>query len=317
MRPPNPREAAPGPAFPVLAPVPSPCVGLCRIDASSGLCRGCARTGAEIGGWASSPDLRRRIWAELPARRSALGLTVHRLAWTLADLCAFVEGTFGSAGGHWMPGAFADFAAYRVDGDERPTFAGGGACFLARGRHAAMRIHLDDRVRALAFDGDASVGTVVLAVTSDHAVSRTADAMRPLGRDLEAISTGGSSEILYDLGLGAPAVSLALRTGDPRTIAILDRLAGRRWLDLPASMREAVLGSSPTRVLRHPLGRFEAYGPCPLADDVASAGSPPSEHDAWASAGPRWTFPDLPEGYVPCAVHTPAGVERDGAGTRP
>ncbi|BBK33914.1 hypothetical protein EDC65_3750 [Stella humosa] len=31
--------------------IPSPCVGICRLDADSGLCQGCHRTIAEISAW--------------------------------------------------------------------------------------------------------------------------------------------------------------------------------------------------------------------------------------------------------------------------
>lgn len=47
----------------------SPCIAICTIDATSGLCRGCKRTAAEIGRWISmSHEERERIIAELPAR---------------------------------------------------------------------------------------------------------------------------------------------------------------------------------------------------------------------------------------------------------
>jgi predicted Fe-S protein YdhL (DUF1289 family) len=46
---------------------------VCVIDAASGLCIGCGRTLAEIGGWISmTADERRRVMDELPARRAAL-----------------------------------------------------------------------------------------------------------------------------------------------------------------------------------------------------------------------------------------------------
>ena len=31
--------------------IPSPCVGICRLDPDSGFCQGCWRTMAEISGW--------------------------------------------------------------------------------------------------------------------------------------------------------------------------------------------------------------------------------------------------------------------------
>jgi predicted Fe-S protein YdhL (DUF1289 family) len=51
----------------------TPCVDVCEIDRATGLCRGCARTIAEIAGWASmSSSERRRIMSELACRKAAL-----------------------------------------------------------------------------------------------------------------------------------------------------------------------------------------------------------------------------------------------------
>jgi predicted Fe-S protein YdhL (DUF1289 family) len=46
-------EALPG------APVPSPCVDICRLDAL-GLCIGCRRTIGEISEWSRASEVRRR-----------------------------------------------------------------------------------------------------------------------------------------------------------------------------------------------------------------------------------------------------------------
>ena len=48
----------------------TPCIGICVMDAETGLCVGCARTLQEIAGWAAMTDgERRRIVLALPARR--------------------------------------------------------------------------------------------------------------------------------------------------------------------------------------------------------------------------------------------------------
>jgi predicted Fe-S protein YdhL (DUF1289 family) len=48
----------------------SPCIGICRLDESGGLCIGCFRTLREIGAWGGlGRDERRRIAAVLPERR--------------------------------------------------------------------------------------------------------------------------------------------------------------------------------------------------------------------------------------------------------
>jgi len=49
--------------------VPSPCVALCRIDATSGLCEGCARTLGEISDWLIlEPAERFEVWDRVSER---------------------------------------------------------------------------------------------------------------------------------------------------------------------------------------------------------------------------------------------------------
>ena len=53
------------------APLTSPCTGVCRIDAVSGVCAGCRRTLDEIAGWQSMGDAGRRVvWRRLALRRA-------------------------------------------------------------------------------------------------------------------------------------------------------------------------------------------------------------------------------------------------------
>ena len=48
---------------------PSPCISVCRIDQSSGLCEGCFRTLDEIARWgASSGGERRAVWQTIAQR---------------------------------------------------------------------------------------------------------------------------------------------------------------------------------------------------------------------------------------------------------
>lgn len=66
-------DAAGRPLAPTSGGVPSPCINVCRIDASSGWCEGCLRTIDEIAGWsAMSDDDKRVVWKALEQRRSAL-----------------------------------------------------------------------------------------------------------------------------------------------------------------------------------------------------------------------------------------------------
>jgi predicted Fe-S protein YdhL (DUF1289 family) len=57
----------------IAAPVPSPCVSLCKMDMERQYCMGCLRTIDEIIAWGKADDdYKRAVWAELPLRRQAL-----------------------------------------------------------------------------------------------------------------------------------------------------------------------------------------------------------------------------------------------------
>ncbi|MEP7283425.1 MAG: DUF1289 domain-containing protein [Rubrivivax sp.] len=52
------------------APVRSPCIDVCQMDAASGWCEGCLRTIDEIIAWGQLDDAAKRaVWIELSARR--------------------------------------------------------------------------------------------------------------------------------------------------------------------------------------------------------------------------------------------------------
>ena len=57
---------------PMTAPVPSPCVNVCRMNEATGLCEGCLRTLDEIACWSLLDDAEKRaVWQQLPQRRTA------------------------------------------------------------------------------------------------------------------------------------------------------------------------------------------------------------------------------------------------------
>jgi uncharacterized protein len=53
--------------------IDSPCTRVCILDAASGFCIGCGRTGSEIAAWLGASDRQRqRIVADLPRRLADL-----------------------------------------------------------------------------------------------------------------------------------------------------------------------------------------------------------------------------------------------------
>lgn len=59
-----------------LSEIPSPCIGVCRLDPRTGLCAGCMRTVDEIAAWPAAGDAERlAIVLQLRVRRRAVGRT--------------------------------------------------------------------------------------------------------------------------------------------------------------------------------------------------------------------------------------------------
>ncbi|MPW05925.1 DUF1289 domain-containing protein [Paraburkholderia sp. CNPSo 3155] len=51
--------------------VPSPCINVCRMDASTGWCEGCLRTIDEIARWSTfDGDEKRAVWDAIEARHA-------------------------------------------------------------------------------------------------------------------------------------------------------------------------------------------------------------------------------------------------------
>ena len=56
--------------------VPSPCISVCALDASTGWCVGCFRSIDEIAAWGALDDeAKREVLSQLPARRQTLEST--------------------------------------------------------------------------------------------------------------------------------------------------------------------------------------------------------------------------------------------------
>lgn len=288
--------------------IPSPCVGSCRLDPAAQLCGGCARSGAEIAAWKDAdPAERDRVWADLPRRRAALGIGLHRLAWTPGQILAFAEATLRVRGGSWTVGPPGTPARFDLRGDvagrvDRPA----GTITLERAGRA-IRLTITERARALALPldegGHASArGRIVLAVPRVRPLPRPEPGLAPLGADLDAIRPADRAARLYDLGLGSGSGRVCLRTGDRNLIAELDRRAGQPGGDLLRDLAADLAAAPPTLVVANPLARAE----------IAPAGGvhpvgPHEDLDLAELALGRETPPgiDLPGALLPCARFDP------------
>lgn len=59
--------------------IESPCILVCSLDGETGYCFGCGRTRDEIASWiAMTPEARRAVMAELPARLATIARKPRR-----------------------------------------------------------------------------------------------------------------------------------------------------------------------------------------------------------------------------------------------
>ncbi|TVQ31994.1 MAG: DUF1289 domain-containing protein [Geminicoccaceae bacterium] len=86
----------------------SPCVGTCTLDATSGWCIGCGRSGDELLGWGTLPEARRdAVWDQLPARLDWLQQGFHLLPWTPTGLADRLAHLLATTPGQWWSGTTA------------------------------------------------------------------------------------------------------------------------------------------------------------------------------------------------------------------
>lgn len=77
------------PAPPEHEILPSPCVGICRLDNATGWWLGCARDTHELASWrAFSPVAQARVWADLPPLQDHSGPSVVAMVRRGPDGCA-------------------------------------------------------------------------------------------------------------------------------------------------------------------------------------------------------------------------------------
>jgi predicted Fe-S protein YdhL (DUF1289 family) len=57
--------------------LPSPCISVCRMEVTTGVCKGCLRTLEEIAAWSTLDDAgKRTVWARIEARATAQGVNL-------------------------------------------------------------------------------------------------------------------------------------------------------------------------------------------------------------------------------------------------
>lgn len=280
------------PAEVVLA---SPCVGICRLDPTTGWCIGCARTGEELEFWmAMDGPARAAVWDQLPRRRAAVpSLGFALLPWAPDAAVGHLAHLSEQPGAVWSLGVHGAAAELVPPSDAALDVA------LAEGqltlRTPGGRLRLRARAGLRVFE---LPGRLVLALHRSRLVPAPA-VLTELAPDREALDPAAMGQPLFDLGLGRPTVRFAVRTGSAGIARALRAGLGR---PLDGAIAQLLLAASPTRVLLCPLGRVEIDGP------LAATEGPRTRLSPALLAQDRELPPGLalPEGYAP--LFTLAGV---------
>jgi hypothetical protein len=228
------------PSAPLLA---SPCVGTCRLDATTGWCIGCARDARELTSWRElGARERAAVWAELPGRKARLGLRFRLAPWSPVEALRRLAAAHDHKSARIAVAAFPPWPALGLTLDADRLAAGDSSFRLLLRPDPGLRLfELADRR--------------VLAVHRSR-LSRLPTLIGEVGPDRHALDPADRDAVLFDLGWGATAGRIALRTRDAAALRHLRGRCGSRFAGEP-------LPGDVTTVIALPIGRVELSGPPP------------------------------------------------------
>ncbi len=140
-------------------PVPTPCIGVCNLDAATGLCLGCARTSEEVAAWQDADAAHKlRIWGELPPRRAGMALSAYRLPWSADDIAGMIERTLRRRWGRWVLGVEGASASFEIGPQEYADVISRPDAITAINARGALRLAKHQKTVAVAFGNAAEPG---------------------------------------------------------------------------------------------------------------------------------------------------------------
>jgi predicted Fe-S protein YdhL (DUF1289 family) len=247
--------------------IPSPCTGICTMDGALGFCLGCGRTADEVAEWASAGDVRRSaIWAILPERIAALGISITRLPWPQGRIVEFVAESLRQRSGTWALGCYGATAEFICHRDEPCDVSVTGETITAISERGALQLTIGEQVRALQLRaGQSGRGyrAIFLVVVKARATLPVATTLTSLGRDEGAIPPECRNDIWFDLGLGRADLRFCVRASATDLLDTLNQASGLPLADVLQAAGAMIVKRSPARVVESPLGRAEIYAPVP------------------------------------------------------
>ncbi|MCL2385055.1 MAG: hypothetical protein FWC84_04420, partial [Alphaproteobacteria bacterium] len=172
----------------------------------------------------------------------------------------------------------------------------------------AISFELSDRIHALslgALNGPQN-RNIILLVVPRRVRAPAALGLARIGSDSDAIQSEHRYEILYDFGLGSAVANFSIRTANQELIADLNRCAGQSYEAFLSEVGEAILRTSPARVIRNAIGRIEVFTPIPEPGGRTPSG--PHTHflpDQLKRSDDMPANIPIPDFYVPCFIYYP------------
>jgi predicted Fe-S protein YdhL (DUF1289 family) len=295
--------------------IPSPCTGICTMDGALGLCLGCGRTADEVAEWASADVVRRSaIWAILPERIDALGISITRLPWPQGRIVEFVAESLRQRSGTWALGCYGATAEFICHRDEPCDVSVTGETITAISGRGALQLTIGERVRALRLRANHTrhgYRAIFLVVSKARVTLPVATTLTPLGRDEGAIRPEWRNDPWFDLGLGRDDLRFCVRASATELRDTLDQASGQPLSDFLQAAGALIVKHSPARVVESPLGRAEIYTSIP-APGGQSPGGPHTHLLPGHLASRRATEPgiDLPPVYALGAIFYPRAGSR-------
>ena len=283
----------------------SPCIGVCRLDESSGLCLGCARTAPEIAGWSTIGEAARdALWEQLPERLESLGARLRLAPWTGEEILAWAAGTVRDRQGTWVVGAPGASAEFPWTDDREVSVAADAEGVTVRAPDASFRLTASDKLRAFVF----ADGPVVLAYPKVRISLARFSELTALGADFDAIDTEHREQEVFDLGLGRQFSRFCLRTSDASLLKVLRDLKGRRWTEVMAAAGGDLVAANPARVVETMLVRVEVFSPIAPTLGAPATGARTHFLPPLLAAGEEIDAAlKLPDWVAPIAVFYPRG----------
>lgn len=287
-------------------PPASPCVGVCIIDDERELCTGCARTVDEIAVWVSaSDDFREAVWADLPARAAATGLSIRRLDWREARLLDELERLFDEASGTFVVGVYGAVGEVMRDPNEPYQAHRETTSLTLATARAAIRVEAAPYLTAIEIGRAERPPLIALAVPEGRAPAPGPSALTDLGPDDAALLPSDSGGHRFDVGLGRGAGRFTMRCSEALTNEIVPH-CGTAWPDCLCLIGASVLAESPVRVIEAPCVRAEVDAVIPPPGGVSPEG--PHTHLLPGHIAQGFDTPPtvpLPEGYILSALFYP------------